>query len=33
MNCRSNLEGNVFQKMSDAGTGEALKMGMTQAGK
>jgi len=29
----NNLEGNVFQKMSDAGTGEALKMGMTQAGK
>ena len=33
MNCRSNLEGNIFQKMSDAGTGEALKMGMTHAGK
>jgi len=29
----NNLEGNIFQKMSDAGTGEALKMGMTQAGK
>ncbi len=29
----SNLEGNIFQKMSDAGTGEAIKMGMTQAGK
>jgi|GEM_PF-1461527 len=27
------LEGNIFQKMSDAGTGEALKIGMTEAGK
>ncbi len=29
----STLEGNLFQKMGDAGTGEALKMGMTEAGK
>mgnify|MGYP006285689451 CR=1 FL=1 len=27
------LEEGIFQKISDAGTGEALKMGMTQAGK
>ena len=29
----NSLEEGIFQKMSDAGTGEALKMGMTQAGK
>jgi hypothetical protein len=27
------LEGNLFQEMGDAGTGEAIKMGMTEAGK
>ncbi len=27
------LEGNIFQKAGDAGTGEALKMTMTEAGK